>query len=78
LPIATGANIAQPSLPNTGYMKNAPAYDVMSTRCGYLGEESQIWPIYSYENFKLKVANIPEGKLPRLILTVKPGNPAPV
>jgi aspartate/methionine/tyrosine aminotransferase len=59
-------------------MKNAPAYDVMSTWCEYLWEESFIWPIYSYENFKLKTANIPVWKLPRIILTVKPGNPCPV
>jgi hypothetical protein len=36
LPIATGANIKNPPLPNKGYMKNAPAYDVMATRCEYL------------------------------------------
>lgn len=78
LPIASWANISNPPVANKGYMKNAPAYDVMSTWCEYLWEESQIWPIYSYENFKLKVANIPTWKLPRLILTVKPWNPAPV
>lgn len=78
LPIATWANQKNPPIPNVGYMKNAPAYDVMWTWCEYLGEESLIWPIYSYENFKLKVSNLPNWKLPRLILVVKPGNPCPV
>ncbi|NDK07785.1 aminotransferase class I/II-fold pyridoxal phosphate-dependent enzyme [Candidatus Gracilibacteria bacterium] len=78
LPIATGANRNDSPVSNTGYMKNAPAYDVMATWCEYIGEESFIWPIYSYENFKLKVSNMPDGRLPRMILTVKPGNPCPV
>ncbi|MFA5916724.1 MAG: aminotransferase class I/II-fold pyridoxal phosphate-dependent enzyme [Candidatus Gracilibacteria bacterium] len=78
LPIACGANRSDSPVENKGYMKNAPAYDVMATWCEYLGEESYIWPIYSFENFKLKVSNMPIGKLPRMILTVKPGNPCPV
>lgn len=78
LPIATWANRNDSPVSNTWYMKNAPAYDVMSTWCEYIWEESFIWPIYSFENFKLKVSNIPEWSLPRMILTVKPWNPCPV
>ncbi|MDD3303055.1 MAG: aminotransferase class I/II-fold pyridoxal phosphate-dependent enzyme [Candidatus Gracilibacteria bacterium] len=78
LPVACGANRNDSPIENKGYMKNAPAYDVMATWCEYLGEESLIWPIYSFENFKLKISNLPSGKLPRMILTVKPGNPCPV
>lgn len=78
LPVACWANRSDSPVKNNWFMKNAPAYDVMSTWCEYLGEESFIWPIYSYENFKLKVSNLPEWKLPRMILTVKPWNPCPV
>ncbi|MDD5769929.1 MAG: aminotransferase class I/II-fold pyridoxal phosphate-dependent enzyme [Candidatus Gracilibacteria bacterium] len=78
LPIACGANRNTVPVPNTGYMKNALAYDLISTWSEYLGEESFVWPIYSHEEFRLKIENIPAGKLPRMILTVKPGNPCPV
>lgn len=78
LPIATWANRNDSPVSNTWYMKNAPAYDVMATWCEYIWEESFIWPIYSYENFKLKVSNMPDWRLPRMILTVKPWNPCPV
>ncbi|MDC0506229.1 aminotransferase class I/II-fold pyridoxal phosphate-dependent enzyme, partial [Candidatus Gracilibacteria bacterium] len=78
LPIATGANRSDVALDNSGYMVNAPAYDLISTWSEYLGEESFIWPIYSHDDFKLRVSNMPEGKLPRMIVTVKPGNPCPV
>lgn len=78
LPIACWANRNDSPVSNKGYMKNAPAYDVMATWCEYLWEESYIWPIYSYENFKLKVSNMPKWRLPRMILTVKPWNPCPV
>ena len=77
-PIACWANRNDSPVENSWFMKNAPAYDVLSTWCEYLWEESFIWPIYSYENFKLKVANIPEWKKPKMILTVKPWNPCPV
>ena len=78
LPVACWANRNDVPVENSWYMKNAPAYDVMATWCEYLWEDSFIWPIYSYENFKLKVSNIPAGKKPRMILTVKPWNPCPV
>ncbi len=77
LPIACGANRPE-SFENEGYMVNAPAYDVVSTWAWYLWEESYIWPIYSHEEFKLKVSNLPEWKKPRLIVVVKPWNPCPV
>ncbi len=78
LPIACWANLEW-NFENEGYMKNAPAYDVLWIWSEYLWEESYIWPIYSYDDFKLKVSNIKnKGKHPRMILTVKPGNPCPV
>ena len=77
LPIACWANIDK-NFENNGYMVNAPAYDVVSTWAWYLWEESFIWPIYSHEDFKLKVSNLPSGKKPRLIVVVKPWNPCPV
>lgn len=77
LPIACWANRNE-KFDNNGYMVNAPAYDVVSTWASYLWEESFIWPIYSHEDFKLKVSNLPEGKKPRLIVVVKPWNPCPV
>lgn len=78
LPIACWANWPGLSIPNKWYMKNAPAYDVLSTWAEYLGEDCFVWPIYSFDNFKLRVSNIPEWKLPRMIITVKPWNPCPV
>jgi len=78
LPIACWANRNDSSLDNKGYMVNAPAYDIISTWSEYLWEESYIWPIYSYDDFKLKTSNIPEGKKPKMIVTVKPWNPCPV
>jgi aspartate/methionine/tyrosine aminotransferase len=77
LPIACWANRDE-NFENNWYMVNAPAYDVVSTWSSYLWEESFIWPIYSHEDFKLKVSNLPEWKKPRLIVVVKPGNPCPV
>jgi len=78
LPIACWANLDW-DFANTWYVKNAPAYDVLWTWAEYLWEEAYIWPIYSQDDFKLKVANLPKkAKPPRMILTVKPWNPCPV
>ncbi|USN58302.1 MAG: aminotransferase class I/II-fold pyridoxal phosphate-dependent enzyme [Candidatus Peribacteria bacterium] len=77
LPIACGANRTDAPVDNRGYMVNAPAYDLVRTWSEYLGEESYVWPIYSHENFELKLSNMPAGVKPRMILTVKPGNPCP-
>lgn len=90
LPIACGANRTslpwqgeiseeQRGLPNQCYMRNAPAYDLIGIRSEYLGEDAMIRPIYAHEDFKLKIANIPQNTVPpKLIVTIKPGNPCPV
>ena len=78
LPIASWANRTDSKNDNKGYMVNAPAYDLIQTWSEYLWEESYIWPIYSYEDFKLKISNMPVWKKPKIILTVKPWNPCPV
>jgi aspartate/methionine/tyrosine aminotransferase len=78
LPIACWANRNDSDYKNKWYMRNAPAYDLIGTWSEYLWEESYIWPIYSYDDFKLKVSNIPNGRKPKMIITVKPGNPCPV
>ena len=78
LPIASWSNRIDSKNDNSGYMVNAPAYDLIKTWSEYLWEESFIWPIYSHEDFKLKVSNMPKWKLPKIILTVKPWNPCPV
>lgn len=78
LPIACWANLKQ-EFDNEWYVRNAPAYDIMWTWSGYLWEESFIWPIYSNDDFKLKISNLPiKSKPPRMIITVKPWNPCPV
>lgn len=78
LPIACWANRDDILFSNKWYMYNAPAYDLIGTWSEYLWEQSDIWPIYSSEDFKLRVINFPTWKLPRLIVTVKPWNPCPV
>lgn len=78
LPIACWANRDDSKLDNKWYMVNAPAYDLIATWSEYLWEESYIWPIYSYENFELKLENMPTWVKPKMILTVKPWNPCPV
>lgn len=77
LPIACWANRNDSPVDNKGFMVNAPAYDLIKTWCEYLWEESFIWPIYSKENFELKLSNMPAWVKPRMILTVKPWNPCP-
>jgi aspartate/methionine/tyrosine aminotransferase len=78
LPIACGANRDDVIVENKWYMVNAPAYDIIRTWSGYLGEPSYVWPMYANEWFKLDVKHIPAWAKPRMILTVKPGNPCPV
>ena len=78
LPIASWANRNDINLENKWYVRNAPAYDLIWTWCEYLWEQSDIWPIYSHEHFKLKISNLKKWKLPRMIVTVKPWNPCPV
>jgi len=78
LPIACGANRDDVEISNQGYMVNSPSYDVIQTWAGYLWEKSFVWPMYAEENFALKLENMPKDVNPRMILTVKPGNPCPV
>lgn len=59
LPIACGANRSDVTLANRGYMVNAPAYDIIRTWSGYLGEPSFVWPMYASENFRLNIRNMP-------------------
>lgn len=76
--IACGANRNDLPVDNVGYIRTAPSYDLVGTWSEYLWEESDIWSIYSHENFRLKVENLPQWKKPRMIMTVKPWNPCPV
>lgn len=78
LPIVCGANRNDVTVENDGFMVNAPSYDITRTWSEYLGEKSFVWPMYADENFKLNLDHIPKGVKPRMILTVKPGNPCPV
>lgn len=78
LPISCGANRNDSPIDNIWYMKTAPAYDLIETWAEYIWEKSFILPLYSYENFRLKVANLPTWVKPRMILAVKPWNPCPV
>lgn len=78
LPIACGAN-RESENPNIWYMRNAPAYDLIWVWSEYLWEKAMVWPIYSHQEFKLKIDNIQhDEKFPRLIVTIKPWNPCPV
>jgi aspartate/methionine/tyrosine aminotransferase len=78
LPIACGANRNDVSVENEGFVKTSPAYDLVGQWAEYLGEQATAWPLYSSENFQLNVENLPKtGKKPRMIITVKPGNPCP-
>ncbi len=78
LPIACGANIEGSDSENSGFVKTSPAYDLVGQWADYLGEDSFAWPLYSSENFALNVKNLPQtGKKPKMIITVKPGNPCP-
>ncbi len=78
LPIACGANRNDIKAENSGYIKTSPAYDLVGQWADYLGEEATAWPLYSSEDFKLNLENLPKtGKKPRMIITVKPGNPCP-
>ena len=77
LPIACGANIPG-SFSNEGFVRTAPAYDVVGTWAEYLGTEASIWPLFSEEHFALSLKHLPKReKPPRMIITVKPGNPCP-
>jgi len=78
LPIACGANRNDVLVDNSGYIKTSPAYDLVGQWADYLGEEATAWPLYSSENFQLNLDNLPKGETkPRMIITVKPGNPCP-
>lgn len=78
LPIACGANRDDVCVSNSGFIKTSPAYDLVGQWAEYLGEEATAWPLYSSENFQLNLNNLPKtGKKPRMIITVKPGNPCP-
>ncbi len=78
LPISCGANRTDEEYENSGFVKTTPAYDLIGQWAEYLGEESIAWPLYSSENFKLNLENLPKTeKKPRMIITVKPGNPCP-
>jgi len=78
LPIACGANIKGANFENSGFITTSPAYDLVGQWADYLGEESCAWPLYSSENFELNIKNLPQTeKKPKMIITVKPGNPCP-
>lgn len=78
LPISCGANRIDSTIKNSGFITTSPAYDLIGQWVEYLGEESTAWPLYSSENFKLNLKNLPTGEnKPRMIITVKPGNPCP-
>ncbi len=78
LPIACGANREGSNETNAGFVKTVPAYDLVGQWTEYLGEEVFVWPLYSSENFRLSLENLPKTeKSPKMIITVKPGNPSP-
>jgi len=78
LPIACWSNVENPPVDNEGYVVNAPSYDIVRTWSKYLWQKSAVWPIYASENFRLNLEHFPKWIKPRMILTVKPGNPCPV
>jgi len=78
LPIACAANKNDFPLDNDGFVVNAPSYDIIRTWSSYLGQKSAIWPIYAEENFRLNLKNFTKDIKPRMIVVVKPWNPAPV
>lgn len=78
LPIACGANRTDVEYENHGFVRTAPAYDLIGTWVDYLGENAYVWPLVSADNFKLNLDSLPNlEKPPRMIITVKPGNPCP-
>lgn len=77
LPIACAAK-SHDVFPNEGFVKTAPAYDLLGTWSDYIDTPCYTWPLTSEENFKLNLNNLPKReKPPRMIITVKPGNPCP-
>ncbi len=77
LPISCGVNSSE-NFNNEGFIRTAPAYDLVGIWAEYLGTEADVWPLYSEENFALNLKNLPKQKKPpRMIITVKPGNPCP-
>ncbi len=78
LPISCGANRADVPYKNKGFVRTAPAYDLVGTWADYLGEEAFVWELNSADNFKLNLETLPKlDTPPRMIITVKPGNPCP-
>ncbi len=66
-------------LPNRGFIHTTPAYDLIGYWSTKMNVPCTSWPLYSSEDFKLNISNIPETAVPpRMILTVRPGNPTPV
>ncbi len=77
LPIACAAK-SHDAFENEGFVKTAPAYDLLGTWSDYIDAPCYTWPLTSDENFKLNLENLPKlEKPPRMIITVKPGNPCP-
>lgn len=78
LPIACWSNINK-SNENIWFIRTVPAYDLIWQWSEYLWQESYILPLYSSDNFRVRISNLPKlAKPPRMILTVKPWNPCPV
>lgn len=78
LPISCGANRTDVSYKNHGFVRTSPAYDLVGTWAEYIGEDAYVWPLMSADNFKLNLENLPKlENPPRMIITVKPGNPCP-
>jgi len=80
LPIACWANTNKNSK-NSWFVKTAPSYDLIGQWWEYLWIEEDVytWPLYSAEDFKLNLQNLPKmEKAPKMIITVKPWNPCPV
>lgn len=67
------------ALPNRGFIHTTPAYDLISYWSNKMNVSCTSWPLYSSEDFTLNIENIPQTEVPpRMILTVRPGNPTPV
>ncbi len=78
LPISCGANRTDVPYKNEGFIRTAPAYDLVGLWAEYLGEKAFVWELSSEGNFRLNLETLPKlENPPRMIITVKPGNPAP-
>lgn len=88
LPLACGLHLPdKTSRSKYVTIVNKPAYDIIGNwSSSYFGGESAVWPLLIEDNMRLNMdlleAKITEiktsGKIPNVIFTIRPGNPAAV